>query len=143
MFTWFSNLGSMIGNGFNNLLELISKPLSYLFYFLDGIFYFFMKIFDVVIQVIMIFVALFQFIIAIMAGLIRTLQALLTPTFNSADANLPSNTAQGLKVVMDLLDPTGFNTVVPLILIALVWIGFIFKTLALFGGQMIVKGGDK
>jgi hypothetical protein len=142
MFDWFSSIGSTIANGFNNLLDLIMKPLSYLFWFLDGVFYFFMMIFDVAVKLVMIFVALFQFIMALITGLLRTIQDLLTPTFNSADVNLPSNSEQGLQVVLDLVDPTGLLTIIPYICIAFVWSAFIYKILGLFGGNIVVKGGS-
>lgn len=134
-------LGKLIVDGFKNLFSFLEKPLSYLFYFLDGIFYFFMQLFDIVVKVVMIFVALFQFIAALIIGVFRTLQGLLYPTFHQP-INMPSTTSQGVDVVLDLVDPMGVLDIVPYICVAFVWFYFILKILALFGGNIVAKGGS-
>lgn len=134
-------LGKLIVDGFKNLFSFLEKPLSYLFYFLDGIFYFFMQLFDIVVKIVMIFVALFQFIAALIMGVFRTLQGLLYPTFHQP-INMPSTTSQGVDVVLDLVDPMGVLDIVPYICVAFVWFYFILKVLALFGGNIVAKGGS-
>jgi hypothetical protein len=136
----FKRVGQWITDGFRELFEFLAKPISYLFYFLDGIMYFFLKLFDVAVWIIKIFVALFQFIGALILGVLRTIQDLLTPSFNSSLVNLPSNSADGLNVVLGLVDPVGLLNIVPYILLAFVWAAFIFKILALFGGSITAKG---
>jgi hypothetical protein len=135
----FKRVGDWIVNGFRELFELLSKPLSYLYYFLDGLFYFFIVFFDVVIKIINIFVALFQFIFALIYGFMRTLADLLTPSFSSP-VNMPSTSQTGLDVVLDVVDPLGILNIVPYICLAFVWFFFIKNILALFGGQVVAKG---
>lgn len=139
--TFLVSLGRLIVDGFTGLFDLLAKPLTYLFYLLDGIFYFFMQLFDIVVKVVMIFVGLFQFIFALIAGLFRTLHGLLFPTFDQP-TNMPANSRQGLDVVLDLVDPIGILDIVPYILVAFVWFFFILKILALFGGNIVAKGGS-
>jgi hypothetical protein len=136
----FKHVGDWIVNGFSELFKFLAKPLSYLFYFLDGVFYFFYVLFDIVVKIIMIFVALFQFVFALIAGFLRTLFDLLTPSFNTGQVHLPSTSPQGFNVVISLVDPVGLLNIVPYILIAVVWGAFIMKILALFGGQVTAKG---
>jgi hypothetical protein len=137
----FKHVGEWIVDGFTALFNLLAKPLSYLYYFLDGIFYFITVLFDIAIKVINIFVALFQFIGALILGFVRTLQMLLTPSF-SAPVNLPSSSNQGLNVVLDLVAPMGILNIVPYICLAFVWFFFVMRILALFGGQVVAKGGN-
>lgn len=139
--TFLVSLGRLIVDGFVGLFELLSKPLSYLFYFLDGVFYFIMQLFDIVVKVVMIFVALFQFVAAMIAGVFRFFRSLLTPSFNQP-VNMPSNSQQGLDVVLDVVDPVGLLDIVPYILVAFVWVFFAMKILALFGGNVVAKGGS-
>lgn len=139
--TFIAKIGRLIVDGFTNLLDFIAKPFSYLFYFLDGVFYFFLQLFDIVVKVVTIFVACFQFIIALITGVLRTLKGLLSPSFDQP-VNLPSSSGKGLKVVLDLVDPIGLTDIVPYILIAFVWFFFVLKILALFGGNLTVKGGS-
>lgn len=134
-------VGQLIVDGFTNFLSFLEKPLSYVFYFFDGVFYFIMQLFDVVVKVVMIFVSLFQFIAALIAGVFRTLQGLLSPTFNQP-INMPLTTSQGVDVVLDLVDPMGVLDIVPYICVAFVWFFFILKILALFGGNVVAKGGS-
>lgn len=131
----------MVSDGFSSLFDFLAQPLSYLFHFLDGIFYFVMQLFDVVVKVVMIFVALFQFILALIAGVFRLLQSLLNPTFTQP-VNLPSSVPEGLQVVLDLVDPIGVTSTIPYILTSFVWLFFVMKILALFGGEVVAKGGS-
>lgn len=136
----FKRVGEWITHGFAELFKFLAKPLTYLFYFLDGIFYFFTVLFNIVVKVIMIFVALFQFVIALITGFLRTMYDLLTPSFNTGQVHLPSSSGQGFSVVLDIVDPVGLLNIAPYVLIAIVWGAFIMKMLALFGGQVTAKG---
>lgn len=145
---------SFLKNGFEKIIDalfafisFLAKPLSYVLAFLEGVFYFIMKIFDVVISVVMIFVALFQFVGALVVGLFRTIANWLTVSPNSADVAFPSASYQGLEVVIDLVQPTGLLTVVPMVCLALLWMYFIIKIIGLFGGNISISpfggGGAK
>jgi hypothetical protein len=136
---------SLIGAGFDAVIDalfafikFLAKPLSYLLEFLEGIFYFIMKLFEVAISVIMIFVSLFQFMFAIIGGVFRTITSWLTVNPSSADVSFPSVTYQGFEVVIDLLQPTGMLTVVPLVALAFLWFYFAIKIIGLFGGTIMV-----
>lgn len=120
------------------LIEIIAKPLSYLLEFLKGIFYFIFKLFEVVVQVVMIFVALFQFLFAIIAGLLRTARSWLTVNPSAGDVSFPSVSNTGFGVVVDLLQPTGIMTVVPMVALAFLWLFFIIRVIGLFGGTIMV-----
>lgn len=129
---FLSSILEYLSDGFSKLFSLIAKPLSYVFYFFEGIFHFVAVLFDVVVKVVMIFVALFQFLGALALGFMRTLQYLLVPTFNTSTVHLPSNSSQGLNVILDLVAPTGVLTVVPYICLAVIWFVFVMKIFALF-----------
>lgn len=125
-------------------IEFLAKPLSYLLAFLEGVFYFVMQVFEVAVSVVMIFVALFQFILALITGVFRTIGNWLTVNPSVNDVTFPSTTYQGFEVVIDLLQPTGLLTVVPMICLALLWFFFVIKIIGLFGGQIMItpfRGG--
>lgn len=138
----FSGLFQLIADGFNKLLHFIQKPLTYLYYFLEGIFYFFIKLFDVVVLVVKIFVALFQFIFALGAGILRTITKWLTVDL-SPNTKFVSSTYSGFQTVMDLLQPTGLLTVVPLVALAFLWFFFVIKMIGLFGGSIMISPGGR
>lgn len=138
---WLNNIITFIADGFGKLFRFLEKPLSYLFYFFDGIFYFIAVVFDIIVAIVRIFVALFQFIGALILGVLRTIADFLVPSFSSP-VHMPSESGNGFGVVLDVVDPVGLLHIVPYILIALVWFAFIFKILALFGGNLSVRGGD-
>jgi hypothetical protein len=138
----FDPLFKLISGGFNALLDFLEKPLSLVYYFFEGIFYFISKIFDVVVLVIQIFIAFFQFLGSISRGLFNTLHYWLIPNL-SDNTHFPSASDQGFQTIMDLLQPTGLLTVVPVIAIALTWIYFVMKVVALFGGDVSFNGSGK
>lgn len=135
----FAPLFNLIGSGFNNLIHLLEKPLSYIFWFFDGIFYFFAKLFEVAIDVIKVFVALFQFIGAIFMGVFRTIHMWLIPSLSSAP-NYPSASETGFQTFFDVVSPTGLTSVIPVIAIAFCWFYFILKIISMFGGEIYVRG---
>lgn len=144
--SWLKNIIEFIKDGFTSLMEFLAEPLGYLFSFLDGIFYFITVLFDVVVKIIMIFTAIFQFIFAIGAGIFRTAKSFLTVN-PSPNVYFPSSSSEGFATVIDVIKPTGLYDVVPMIMIALVWLGFILKMLGLFGGNIYINvngsGGSK
>lgn len=132
---------SSLSKGFNfvgamlyKLMQLIVKPLSYIFYFLEGIFYFLYQLFNVVVKVVMIFVAILQFFYAIVAGFVRTLMGMLIINFSSQPINYPSTTGQGIQAVINLVQPMGLLTVVPGIVLCFIWLFFVRKMIGLIGG---------
>jgi hypothetical protein len=134
---------SLIADTLGNIVDFLAKPLSYLFWFLDGIFYFITKLFAVVVAIIKIFVAIFQFLFALIAGLFRTIVKWLSVNPNPNDVSFPSVSNSGFKAVMDVIQPTGLLTVVPLICICVVWFGFIIKMIGLFGGEIYINVGGR
>lgn len=128
------------------LIQFFAKPLAFLLQFLEGIFYFITVLFQIVIQIIMIFVALFQFLFAIIAGVFRTIYMWLTVNPNPNDVSFPSMSNTGFGVVVDLLQPTGLMTVVPMVALAFLWFYFILKIIGLFGGSLMItpfgRGGN-
>lgn len=136
-----TDFAGYIGNLVSAVVDFLAKPLSYLLSFLDGIFYFISVLFDIVIKVIMIFVACFQFVVSLVMGLFRTLSKWMSFSFDTSYVSFPSTSGQGFQAVVDVLQPTGLFTVVPMILTGLVWIAFIFKIIGLFGGNPSRLGG--
>lgn len=144
---------SLLKDGFDKLIAMLyaivnffAKPMAYLLQFLEGIFHFIVKLFEVVVQLIMIFVALFQFLFSIIAGVFRTIKMWLTVQPVS-DVSFPSMSNRGFAVVIDLLQPTGLMTVVPMVALAFLWFFFIIKIIGLFGGQVMItpfgRGGSQ
>lgn len=131
-----SNGVNFIGDMLYNLLSLVSKPLSYVYYFFDGVFYFIYQLFAVVVSIIKIFVALVQFFGALVIGFVRTIAGMLSINFSGTPINYPSKTADGMNAVMDVIDPIGLLNVVPLILIAVTWGYFVKKIIGLLGGEI-------
>lgn len=130
---------------FQSLFDLLAKPFQLLFILFEGIFYFISVLFQIVVKIIMIFVAIFQFIFAVIAGVFRTIAKWLTVS-PSGDVSFPSVSNQGFGVVIDLLQPTGLMTVVPMVAIAFLWFYFALKMIGLFGGQIMIspfgRGGN-
>lgn len=145
----------LIASGFNKMIDgfllviqFFAKPLSYLLEFLKGIFYFIYKLGEVAVAVIKLFVALFQFFIAIIAGIFRTIKSWLTINPSAGDVSFPSVSNRGFGVVMDILQPTGLLTVVPIVALAFVWFFFAMRVVSLFGGSIYLgspagKGGSE
>jgi hypothetical protein len=134
-----SFLGSglrLVGDMLYKLIQFLAKPLSYLYYFLDGIFYFIFQVGLVIYKIISIFVALFQFFFAIVAGFLRFIGSMLWIDPTKTPIHYPSTSGRGLQVVVELLQPTGLMTVLPLICIALLWFFFVKKVIGLIGGEV-------
>lgn len=142
----FKRLFDLISAGFNSLLDFLEKPLSLLYYFLDGIFYFFYQIFNIIVLIIKIFVASFQFVGSLILGIFRTIKMWLTVRVDG-NISFPSSTHQGFATVIDILQPTGLLTVVPMVALAFLWFFFVIKMIGLFGGSIYVspfgKGDNK
>lgn len=144
----------LIVEGFDKLIDFLfmivqffAKPLAYLLQFLEGLFYFISVLFQIVVAIVMIFVALFQFLFAIIAGVFRTIKMWLTVSPNPNDVSFPSVSNSGFGVVVDLLQPTGIMTVVPMVALAFLWFFFIVKIIGLFGGSIMItpigRGGNE
>jgi hypothetical protein len=127
---------NFIGDMLYNLVSFLAKPLSYLYFFFDGIFYFLYQLALIVWKIISIFIALLQFFVAIVAGFLRFITTILSPNFNLTPVNYPSTSLMGVNEVMKLLQPTGLLTVVPLICLAFLWVYFIKKMIGLLGGDI-------
>lgn len=135
-------LFSLLADGINYLgdmiaqvIQFLAKPLSYLYYFFDGVFYFFYQIFNVVVKIIMIFGAMIQFFASIVAGFVRTITNMLTIDYDAVPVSYPSSSQQGMQAVIDnVLQPMGLLTVVPMIVLALIWFAFAYKVIGLIGG---------
>lgn len=136
--TAISNFMDFISDLFLSFIDFLAKPLSYLLAFLEGIFYFITKIFEVVIHVIMLFIALFQYLFAIVTGLFRTIANWVGFSPNTS-YNLPSASREGFTTALDQIGGTGLLTVVPSILIAVLWLFFAIKVVALFGNRGSVE----
>lgn len=141
--TFVNGIFSLLGNGISfigdmiwKVVEFIAKPLSYLFYFLEGIFHLFYVLFTLVVKVITLCVALFQFIGSIVAGVIRTIMMWLSFTPNTSQTSFPSVSQTGFAVIYDLANSIGLLSVVPLLALAFVWFFFALRVLNLLG----VKG---
>ncbi|MFD5022373.1 hypothetical protein ACFWMP_26065 [Paenibacillus sp. NPDC058367] len=133
LLSFLSRSMSFLGDFFSKLLSFLAYPLGWLISFLDGIWYFLTVLFKIVVAVIMIFVALFQFLGAMALGFLRTIQSFLWIDFSSTPLNYPSTSYTGLKLVSEFLGPTGIMTVVPMIMLAVVWLLFVLRVFALLG----------
>lgn len=125
----------VISRGIQSLLDFLAYPLGWLVALLEGIWYFLVKLVEVVILVIDIFIALFQFIGALFLGFFRTIKGLLWIDMSRTPVNYPGATGDGINAVKDtVLGPVGLLDVVPLGLLAIVWLLFIVRVFALLGG---------
>lgn len=143
LFDLLSRGVTFIGEMIWKLISFLAKPIQYLYYFLDGIFYCLFQLFYIVVEVIKIFVALFQFIIALILGLGRTITSWLSFKIDTSYVYYPSTSGSGIQVVLDLIEPLGLLSIVPMILQAVVWFFFIIKILSLFGGSIDVNVGGR
>jgi hypothetical protein len=123
-----------IGDMIAKLIEFIAKPLSYIFYYFDGVFYFLYQLFLIISKIIMIFVAILQFFASIVVGFMRSILSMLTIDFNATPINYPSSSYQGIQAVLDIFQPMGVLTVVPMIVLAIVWFYFAKRVIGLIGG---------
>ena len=127
---------SIIGNGIQQLLNFLAVPLGWIVALLEGVWYFLVKLATVVIKVIDIFIALFQFIGSLALGFMRSIKGLLFIDFSKTPVNYPSTSGQGIQVVIDkVLQPVGFMTIVPGILLAIIWLFFVYRVFGLLGGE--------
>lgn len=134
---FLSGLGDFFRDAFNKLFDFLAVPFGWLISLIEGIWYFISKLFYVVVKIIDIFVALFQFIFALGAGFLRTIKGLLIIDFSKTPVHYPSTSGTGMNVVIErVLEPAGFMTVVPMILLAIVWLLFIVRVFALLGGEV-------
>lgn len=133
LMTWLSNFGSWLASAIMTLLNFLAYPLGWLIWALDGLFYLLYRLFDVVVLVVQIFTALFQYFFALLAGFLRTITSLLF-ALPSGSPRYPGAMNDGIKLVVDQLAPTGIMTVVPMVLLALIWLTFVIRIFALLGG---------
>lgn len=122
-----------VGDMLYRFMTFLAKPLSYLYYFFDGVFYFFLQLFNIVVKIVMIFVALIQLFAALVVGFLRTVFSMLTIDFSAAP-HFPSKSGQGIAAVMDVIGGAGMLTVAPGIVLAVVWFIFIKQIIGLLGG---------
>ncbi|PAF30774.1 hypothetical protein [Paenibacillus sp. 7516] len=136
LMSFLSGAFEVIGKGIQTLLNFLAVPLGWLVALIEGIWYFLTKLVTVVIEVIDIFIALFQFLGSLALGFLRTIQALLFIDFSRTPLNYPSSTGSGMQLVMEkVLQPVGFMTVVPSVVLALVWLFFVVRVIGLLGGE--------
>lgn len=124
---------NFLGDQLYKLFSFLAKPMSYIYYFFEGIFYFLYQLFNIVVKIVMIFVAMVQLFAALVAGFVRTILSMLTINFNNVP-HYPSSSGQGITAVMTLLGDAGMLTVVPYIVLAILWFYFIKKIIGLIGG---------
>lgn len=134
LLTSIGNIGNFIGDLINALVQFLAVPLAYLLSFLEGVFYFISKFFSVVVEFIMLFVALFQYFFAIVTGLFRTIGAWIG--FVPSDSySLPYTSRQGFETALDQVGGTGLTHIIPMIIIAVLWIFFAFKVIRTLGDK--------
>lgn len=136
------NLGEFIGELLGGLVEFLTLPLALLLSLLQGIFHFINVLFQIVVMILTIFIALFQFIFSISGALFRTVFSWVGFTATGS-VNLPSASRQGFETVLDQVGGTGLLTVIPTVLIAVVWLLFAYKIIGLIGGTDSKGGGKK
>lgn len=133
---FLSGAFKILGDGLQALLNFLAVPLGWIVALIEGIWYFLTQIVAVVIEVIDIFIALFQFLGSLFVGFFMTIKGLLIIDFSKTPVNYPSSTSQGIQVVVEkVLEPVGFMTVVPGILLAVLWLLFVIRTIGLLGGE--------
>ncbi|WP_263560726.1 hypothetical protein [Paenibacillus polymyxa] len=135
--SWYiTTFADLVADGFTKLFSYLSVPLGWLIWLIEGIWYFLTRLFDIVIAVLNIFGVLFQFFGALLVGFLKTIKGLLWIDFGQTPIHFPSTTSVGMKTVIDAISPTGLLTVVPLVMLAIVWLFFIYKVFALLGGEV-------
>ena len=133
LMSFLSGAFSWLGDAFNKLFNFLAVPFGWLIWLLDGIWYFLVTLFNIAVAVLHIFVSLFQFLGALILGFLRTIKGFLVIDFSQTPVNYPSTSYTGLKLVADFLQPIGLMTVVPMVLLAVLWLLFILRVFALFG----------
>lgn len=127
----FFNLGEHLTNLFTSLVNFLVKPLALLLQFFEGIFYFINVVFQILVLLVRIFVALFQFFFGLVASLFMTISNMVgfAPT---GELNLNQATRLGFDTALSQVGGTGLLTVVPNVLIAILWIYFAYKIIGMF-----------
>ncbi|MEK3837935.1 hypothetical protein [Paenibacillus sp. FSL R7-0128] len=133
LLSFLSGAFNWLGDAFGKLFQLLSVPFGWLLWLFDGIWYFLFSLFKIVVAVLHIFVSLFQFLGAIILGFLRTIKGFLFIDFNQTPVHYPSSSFTGLKLVADFLQPIGFMTVFPMVLLAVLWLLFVLRVFALLG----------
>lgn len=139
----FAQLIAKVGNtliwGINSLINIIIHPLTFLFELLQFIAMFIVKFVDLLWLVIQIIGSIFMFLVSLGAGIIRTITLWLNPHFNQ-DINFPDASESGLSFVLEVISKTGLLTVIPNVVICLIWFGFAVKTFEMLAGA---RSGSK
>lgn len=118
----------------NEFVDFLAKPFAFILSFFEGIFYFIGKFFQVAVEIIQLFVALFQYFFSHAMALMRTLGSFVG--FAPQESYyLPSAARSGFDGAIEQLGLTGLLTTVPNVVIALIWLIFAVKMVALFGGK--------
>ena len=127
----FFNIGDFIGSIFSSLIDFLALPFALLLQLLEGIFYFIVILFQVVIKIVQIFVALFQFFFSVVSALFISIGNMVgfAPT---GELNLNYATRIGFDTALEQIGGTGLLTVVPNVLIAIMWIWFAIKVIGKF-----------
>lgn len=130
----FFNLGEFIGSLFNGFIEFLTLPLALLLSLLEGIFHFIGVLFQIVVLLMTLFVSFFQLFFSVVGAFFRTIYSWVgfAP---SGSVNLPSWSRQGFETVLEQVGGTGLLTVVPNVLIGLLWIMFAYKMIGLVGNK--------
>lgn len=137
LMTFLQGLVGFIGDAFTKLFEFLSVPLGWIVALIEGIFYFLKVLVDIVIAILDVFWSLFSFIGALFIGFFKTIKGLLWIDYSQTPVHYPSGTGAGIGVVIDkILQPVGFLTVVPTLILAVIWLLFIIRVFALIGGNV-------
>lgn len=128
----FFNLGEHLSTLFNGFVEFLTLPFALLLSLLQGIFHFINSVFQIIILSVSIFVALFQFFFSIVGALMRTVGNMVgfAP---SGSVNMNYATQLGFETALEQIGGTGLLTVVPNVLIAVIWLLFAYKVIGLLG----------
>lgn len=127
----FFNMGEHLTTLFTSLVEFLTMPFALLLQLLQGIFYFINVLFQILIMIVRIFVALFQFFFRIVSSLFITIGNMVgfAPT---GELNLNDATRLGFDTALEQIGGTGLLTVVPNVLIAIMWLWFAYKVIGKF-----------
>lgn len=134
----FFNMGEHLTTLFTSLVEFLTMPFALLLQLLEGIFYFINVLFQILIMIVRIFVALFQFFFKVVSALFISIGNMIgfAPT---GEMNLNYATRLGFDTALDQIGGTGLLTVVPNVLIAIMWLWFGYKVI----GKFSENGSDK
>lgn len=130
----FFNMGEHLTGIFSSFINFLTAPLALLLQFLQGIFYFINVLFQILISVIKIFVALFQLFFSIVGALFKSIGNMIgfAPV---GEMNLNYATRLGFDTALDQIGGTGLLTVVPNVLIAIMWLYFSYKVIGKFSNN--------